>query len=1532
MDSDSSPIVIIDRYTHPGRYWDVSPIITSLNYTYGRNQPFAVAEVVVKKSYFNSADMYWNGVSNVPKVNGIAVIPKIKSGITPVTIILYGETYEFIIEKYNSDDDYITLLCYNKAYKLKNQIEFQSICKFKSEEGEYYFEGDDANPLSKEITEEGKIILSYEVDIIDRTPQVVKFHITDKSSAPVEGEVIGKGEITTNYIEATGTNLFKFIVNKALGISPVGCVCDKGYSYYSFESEVEDAYTESEIEYVKEETPTASEEEQVLKLRARDIDCWDIINSIGMLSNRWAFFHDKAYFVDYNSPQCNVYNDMQLDYGVNDEGEALSYYSYTDGESEVKNSLDIYQIVDNIDQGSKHVMSSQTVYSENHSATVRIIDAEREISGDDIYFPLIEDEFDNSIRNRITKELAFNRLVSNFRPLDCIEFTISEMVAPVREFTHDADSVASRVTDLPTGKPNGTIGLVVDGIFSTYYIYDSIESEWIVYESHKTSRNRRNELFPIYSKISTIRDIQNNITMDDVSLSRTQFSFPSCVTTLTFGNPEFSDALSQLSDLEKGVDTSTTKGTEDVLISDRYASKIVVGNQTLSALRDGREGFTGLIMEKNRDNELYRLSGYNKGELQAYFNSQGEIMSGNGKVKINKDGITIGAGAGEIDPSITSVKIWNSSKTYVSGEIVKWNDITYLSLVDGNIDNVPGVSDKWQQLTYNTSAVQVWVAGTYKDGQTVIYDGVIYESLIDDNTATPGSDDTKWKQLTYDNASIGKWDEDATYRLGEVIIYKNIMYRSISDANTNNIPASSTTKWEQLTYEDSSVKTWVQGTYDLGQIVLHDNVTYISTASGNTSKPRESSTWQQLTYINTETYDSEVTYSKGQFVLVGGDTYVSLQDGNKGHTPASSPTYWSLLTYSDFYVIEWVTGMACDVGQLVLYGGKTYVATAITAASDEPGVSDKWQQLTATALEWNGATSYKVGDIVTYDKLLYIALTANNSKIPKTNTGDWKQTVNTGDLSGEISASDNKIKGGTTVIDGDGLKTYKKTDVNQTNPVCTVDTDGNITGITITADKITGGTLDISNGAVKIDGNGLYLNKGGVLLNENGLSVGEGLVKLDTEGVTVMYNPSSDIYISQDALKFRRNDSQQDTLKIYSRKYRQDDAFDKVINSGVANIISCERPIGNEYAGPNYDTYLRIYAKQGYYNIPNKQVTLRTESNIPNNYKPPYMSTSSTTYKSDGSLVSSYGIYPSYSNFHKDTFTTNNWNQPMPSGSVYAIVEYTIGNPSNLIPTQNLPGEGGWELSFDYQAIINTNYSDYVDIWVEYMTFNPGLGEHIGGDVGGTVHKSPIYTNKSYTVKNNIKIPLYGLMTSAYRKISIFAKGKNMTAHNGLFGPNFSIRNLKLNYYESERGGEVRFHEDSVKLYGSTKFMGMLDGTFGTTSFFRQSLRNSLAHIEKVLAPGPIEYNDSPSSEYFVDTWYSNPHDGMEFITYIRSEQNIELWARDANNVEYLIHYHSDAHHGNGHATASFLLPRGWSFKFKYGIRNILRFKIEVII
>ena len=727
MSSESSPVVIIDRDNPSGYYWDASDITTKVVYEYGRNRPFAYAEVSVKKAYFNSAELYWNDAPFCPKdSSNNAILPIIELGTTTIHVESYGQSYDMIIDDKEELEDFITFKCYNKAYKLRSAIYLSSLCSMtgivSGSTIKCFFTVDLINSIGTATISNRRFTLTYSID----SDSSISFNcILDSSN-----------DIIVDYIEGTGSAIFKFIATKAIGFTPENCVCDKGYSYdyEAYAPSIATSYSSSDMQLIKDSPKVAGED--VVKLRVGYL-CWDIIKALGYLSNRWAFFYDKAYFVDYNeSNYCNQIHAMRLDYGVDDDtGENLSYTQKEEDGATL--GLDIYHIVDSLNQGTSYVQSSQTVNSENHSEKVCISDATKEINGTDIVFPYPEtydsSKFDNSTRDTLTRKLAFERLATFFKPLDCVQFTISEMSGNSSDII--ADYIVSDESELPESASNGEIGLITDGLMKTYYQYDASATgdKWKLY-IYATYSNTRDSRFSVYTCISNLTDVQNNISMKDAPLSYVQLSWPECMTTFTFGNPEFIDSAYQTGQLEQNATVSVIDGTADLSISDKMSAKIVVGNQTLSDLDDERGGFTGLIMEKNRNSELYRLAGYNEGVLEAYFDSQGRILSGNAEfgsgnlisgVMIDHNGITIAnqsedkyvpytidsSGNAIINGNIyqTEIKNVNGGNTVILGS----NGLsTYDS--DGTLKSYVGSDGR----IYGTSAVYASSAGSASNANT----------------------------------------------------------------------------------------------------------------------------------------------------------------------------------------------------------------------------------------------------------------------------------------------------------------------------------------------------------------------------------------------------------------------------------------------------------------------------------------------------------------------------------------------------------------------------------------------------------------------------------------------------------------------------------------------------------------------------------------------------------------------------------------------------------------------------------------------
>lgn len=665
----SSPVCFID-YTgsSPTDYtgFDISNIITSVNFLYGRNQPFTLAEIVVPKAVFNS-DEYWVQFTNPV----YAVRPTIINGTTKIFISAYGESYNLVIEKSESQNDYITFLCYNNAYKLKS-TKFDAFSTFQYDGTRFAFSFDNISSPTYNLTHTslGNNRFRITVPISSACDFIVEAIIPQGESAY---------KVYTEQAYGTGAQFMRYLSFFAGYTDSSKILIEDGRAYVN-PSSVTDSYTGGQLATFKNSGPSISYE-PVMRFRT-DINCWDMLQTIGLLTCRYAFFHDRAYFVNYmfssssSSSPYQHYHYMHIDYG----GSYLQRYSTDPDSSYIP--LNINHIADNADQGSQYVLSSQTVYGENYSVTSTVKDDSSKRVGGAIYYPYPESNaesmgaINNTERNTQTKMLALNRLVMFYRPSDCIAFTLSEIAQDTSG--GGVTYIGNDIADIPAPR-NPTEAQEIVQIYknrvTTYY--RNTATGWEAFDAYATLAERK-ALFAPYSKINIVFDRQNGLRIDNVPLSCVQLSWPSCVTTVWWGEPMFMDSQEQLSHLLKVTDSSTIIGTDDVNISDKYAAKIVVGNQALSELRDDRSNFSGLIMEKNWDKDIYRLTGYDNGRVQAYFNSKGQLMAGGGTVSLDEDGLKTIIG-GRVTSHLTPGGTFNTG--YINDNPYVYLDGTGLNIV-----------------------------------------------------------------------------------------------------------------------------------------------------------------------------------------------------------------------------------------------------------------------------------------------------------------------------------------------------------------------------------------------------------------------------------------------------------------------------------------------------------------------------------------------------------------------------------------------------------------------------------------------------------------------------------------------------------------------------------------------------------------------------------------------------------------------------------------------------------------------------------
>lgn len=1065
--SDITPIVKI--YYTSDKYWDISPIVTKVDFMYGRNQPFMYQEVEVNKLYFSSASAYWdeNATSSTPKDGTTVLLPSdnILDGQTKVDISAYGNAYTLILERHETTDDIVSLICYNSAYYMQNSGTLAKSTTIYIESGVPYIYGigpmhnlGDKYTLSRTLVNQQykltyniannsnyKIIFwtnakafSQSVGTIYNKGDVVlyssKFYICTNSTGsssqspqwPTNASYwTDSGEFSPLYIEATGSDIFRFFSYIVSNYSEY--VIDSGYSY-NYGDSIRTSYTLADIENIKNDVAHLKFTEDTFKIRVNNnYSCWDILKQIGGQSNRWPFFYDKAYFVDYVSTNSerDTITQFDIDYGVDNNG--ASKTRFVKSGSSTPNYIDLYQIVKNADQGSEYVQTQQTVYSETYSTQVRISNSINTSEGYPLYLPYPEsnpgaNNVNNSERNLMLRKVAFNRIVQNYKPQDAVQLQYSEVsntsaIKPI--------GIYASVSDLPSNQPNGTYAIVIDsGFIHKYFRYSTSTRTWTLRNANNMAQiGQYEQKFKPYTLAQTINDVQNGIVLNNAPLACVEVLWPNCITEVTFGNPEFMDAQKQWKSLSLESQIATIQGSEDQHISDRYSSKLVIGNQTLSDLQDNRQGFTGLIMEKNYDNELYRLSGYNNGVLEAYFNSQGEIMSGNGTVIINHDGITIGQGGSHIDPSLTNnIETWDKYKSYEQGTIVVWYDKLYVcstgyTVPQGSEGFEPGTvggSSYWvckadvatSQESADHADLWEWEQNSsYAVGDVVTYDGKIWICVkaYTNETHTPSLTNTE-----YWTTQVPLWSVTTLYKSGDYVIYNGMLYKCIKNLTLTAIAPDSETGFSYWTVVMDVTKAnqqIVAGSWD----------------SNETAPP------QDVNKKNCTTIDSKglTTYDgEGKavcFVGTDGNIYglhISANQITAGklasdYIDTEHLSIGGKATYADTQgtanIGIWVSGKTYTQGDTILYIPNYTVYrcisghTASSANSPASSASQNYwapcnanKQVTAdkTSLQvWAEGTHYTVGEEVLYsvDNVSYRCSTEHTSsqEIIPTNTSYW---------------------------------------------------------------------------------------------------------------------------------------------------------------------------------------------------------------------------------------------------------------------------------------------------------------------------------------------------------------------------------------------------------------------------------------------------------------------------------------------------------------------------------------------------------------
>ena len=664
---------------------DISDMIVKIVEKKGKNQPFSYVTISVLKELFIDAN--------------IDLVQK----ETVFDLNVYGITGKWTYERLEDNDSIYDITLVNNAYYLKT-ITLLSLLNFEILNNGAKIKLTNLDNLEANITWsslQNQSNTEYGTFITNSLTFTIKrVNTAGEGQSPTYDYSLIK-------VDGTANNIFKFIVKNVAGYTNADIDFGESPNLYGryYSDNPANIYTTQQIDAL---TPTNISNQGVFTVVSLRLDeyCWNIIQNLALLTDRYAFFDDKAHLITFDK---NYDKDIIVDW---EEPTAQSLGDY--GEYRP-----IMALSSNEDQGSQYVLASQKVICEAYETTVAISDTASTDIGKDIVFnspdntKIDTSQSDNTSRNQQARIIALNSLKRYYKPGDCIRYSICESKFPT------PSSTVNNLANVPTATAVDQCfkyETVLEGtnikIFETYFVSKNVGTSgnptyiWVEYD---TDNPEREQAYTVKTCARSVEDRQNNITITNVPLALMETEYPACVTTYTWGMPEFMDEQSQFKDLTAVAQDAVLDNTSDTQISSCDASKIVVGNQSISELREDRSGFTGLIMEKNVDNQVYRLVGYHQGVAQAEFNSFGEIQSGGGNVVINHSGITLNGGVDIILPSDGS-------------KIIARNVVLDSSGLNAYTNVNPAIEDPQQ---WGTNTLSIGASGNIEAGSGAVQIGVI---------------------------------------------------------------------------------------------------------------------------------------------------------------------------------------------------------------------------------------------------------------------------------------------------------------------------------------------------------------------------------------------------------------------------------------------------------------------------------------------------------------------------------------------------------------------------------------------------------------------------------------------------------------------------------------------------------------------------------------------------------------------------------------------------------------------------------------
>jgi len=353
-----------------------------------------------------------------------------------------------------------------------------------------------------------------------------------------------------------------------------------------------------------------------------------------------------------------------------------------------------------------------------------------------------------------------------------------------------------------------------------------------------------------------------------------------------------------------------------------------------------------------------------------------------------------------------------------------------------------------------------WVTGTtyYKD-DIVAYGGRTYLCVVGHTAAADFYTDldnvpTKWNQFSDGQAWKGDWTATTLYKENDIVKYGGYVYICNDGHTSGPTLEANQSDWDLFAESFDWKGAWTTTTtYKVNDIVKYGGLVYLcnqahtSAATAASGLEADQAKWDLFSEgIDWKgAWTTSTRYKVGDLVKYGGTTYVC----NLGHTSAATAASgleadqakWDYFNQGIDYKGTWVTATRYKVNDIVKYGAGTWICVAQhTAAAVFATDVANWNQIVEGFEfegDWLAGTIYQPGDVVRYGGNSYIAKTnhtAVGGQIPPTQTATWDLFAEGFRLQGDWTGGGQEYKIGEIVRHGGFTYVAIADNQNQTPP------------------------------------------------------------------------------------------------------------------------------------------------------------------------------------------------------------------------------------------------------------------------------------------------------------------------------------------------------------------------------------------------------------------------------------------------------------------------------------------------------------------